>query len=251
MKKLNNKGMTIVEIIATFVIVIAVLFALYKSIANLKQKKNVISYKQATTEYRDLLTRDIENDLIFKQLTSAEITNTSPNHKVIVFHFRNSSDKKLEVFLVPNNVVDENSEVCDNISSRIDMREADDGGEEDDDEYDGEDEEEDDNDGYDDDDDDEDEDKTDDDGGEEEDSSDVDYDTYAERIVYDNQEFKLPDVGGDNIVSKNGNCVRVNGLKIRNVVFSTENNIMYLYIELYHADLGTKYSIKIIHPMYY
>ena len=57
--KLNNKGMTIIEILVTFVIVVVVATSLYASVIALKNKETIASYKESLTTDRDLMIRDI------------------------------------------------------------------------------------------------------------------------------------------------------------------------------------------------
>ena len=70
MMKLNNKGMTTVEILVTFVIVVIIVTSLYSSVVALKNKETIASYKESLIAYRDLLTRDIQKDLIEKGLSN-------------------------------------------------------------------------------------------------------------------------------------------------------------------------------------
>ena len=72
MKKLNNKGMTMIEVLVTFVIVVIIVVAMYASISNLRNRQTIASYKESIITYKDLLTREIQNDLILKQLISVE-----------------------------------------------------------------------------------------------------------------------------------------------------------------------------------
>lgn len=113
MKRLNNKGMTTMELLITFAIVASVVLALYVSIANLRSREIIASYKQSITTYKDLLTREIQNDLIMKKLTGA----TTYSNK-IVFSFSNNVTKTLEI----NSVVggkNSNSQACNNPSGNI------------------------------------------------------------------------------------------------------------------------------------
>lgn len=93
MKKLNNKGMTIVEILITFVIIASITVSLYASIASLKNKEEVASYKESITTYKNLLTREIENDIIMKKLKATK--NNTSNHITLVF--KNGEEKELSI----------------------------------------------------------------------------------------------------------------------------------------------------------
>ena len=94
MKKLNNKGMTIVEILVTFVIIASITISIYASIASLKGREEIASYKESINTYKNLLTRDIENDIIMKKLTGITVENPSSS---IILKFKNKEEKKLTV----------------------------------------------------------------------------------------------------------------------------------------------------------
>ena len=63
-RKLNNKGMTAIEILITFAIVVVIVVSMYDGIMDLKNKETVASYKLSLTTYKNLLTKDIQDDLI-------------------------------------------------------------------------------------------------------------------------------------------------------------------------------------------
>lgn len=93
--KLNNKGMTIIEILVTFVIVVVVVTSLYASVIALKNKETIASYKESLTTYRDLMIRDIESDLIEKGLSSYAYSTLETNKDKITFTFRDGQKKDL------------------------------------------------------------------------------------------------------------------------------------------------------------
>lgn len=93
--KLNNKGMTIIEILVTFVIVVVVVTSLYASVIALKNKETIASYKESLTTYRDLMIRDIESDLIEKGLSSYSISTPYTKTDKITFIFKDGQKKDL------------------------------------------------------------------------------------------------------------------------------------------------------------
>lgn len=93
--KLNNKGMTIIEILVTFVIVVVVVTSLYASVIALKNKETIASYKESLTTYRDLMIRDIESDLIEKGLKSYDYSTPETNKDKITFIFKDGQKKDL------------------------------------------------------------------------------------------------------------------------------------------------------------
>lgn len=71
MKKLNNKGMTAIEILITFVLVALITVSLYGTISSYNNKQNIESFKEKIYTYKNTLTKLIQDDLIKKGLISA------------------------------------------------------------------------------------------------------------------------------------------------------------------------------------
>lgn len=96
--KLNNKGMTAIEILVTFLIIAVIVVSLYDGIVALKDKETISSYKLSLVTYRDLLTKDIQDDLIKIGLAGAEISsmNGGTGYRV-TFTLRDGSKRVLEV----------------------------------------------------------------------------------------------------------------------------------------------------------
>ena len=92
MKNMNNKGMTTIEILVTFVIVMVIVISMYNSISNLNDRKTIASYKQSLFTYKDLLTKEIQDDLIYKQLVNVDIQNNKA-----VLTFKDGSIKELVI----------------------------------------------------------------------------------------------------------------------------------------------------------
>lgn len=114
--KLNNKGMTTVEILVTFLIVAVIVVSLYNGVVALKDKETISSYKLSLVTYRDLLTKDIQDDLIKVGLAGAEISSMSGGTGYrVTFTLRDGSKRILEVKQVFGcNAVDtvEEDELC-------------------------------------------------------------------------------------------------------------------------------------------
>ena len=97
-RKLNNKGMTAIEILVTFLIVAVIVVSLYDGIVALKDKETISSYKLSLVTYRDLLTKDIQDDLIKIGLAGAEISSMSDGTGYrVTFTLRDGSKRVLEV----------------------------------------------------------------------------------------------------------------------------------------------------------
>ena len=76
LKKLNNRGMTAVEILVCFVLMSILAVSMYSSIASYKNKQSIESAKEKIFTYKNLLTKEVQDDLIKKGLVSAEISET-------------------------------------------------------------------------------------------------------------------------------------------------------------------------------
>lgn len=103
MKKLNNKGMTAVEILVCFILVIVITVSMYTTVATYKNKQQIESFKEKIYTYKNLLTKEINDDLIKGGLVTATITESlsdpvtgNVNYSVEMV-LRNGKTKKLIV----------------------------------------------------------------------------------------------------------------------------------------------------------
>ena len=93
MKQINNKGLTTIEILVTFMITAVLAISMYASITNLKNKETIASYKQSMITYRDLLTKEIQDDLIIKHLVSVEKVDSTK----VIFNFKDGTSSELSI----------------------------------------------------------------------------------------------------------------------------------------------------------
>ena len=68
MKKLNNKGMTIIEVLVCFVLVAIISTSMYNSISNFNDRRNLESMKEKILNVKNLYTKQIEDDIVKKGL---------------------------------------------------------------------------------------------------------------------------------------------------------------------------------------
>ena len=68
MKKLNNKGMTIIEVLVCFVLVAIISTSMYNSISNFNDRRNLESMKEKIFNVKNLFTKEIEDDIVKKGL---------------------------------------------------------------------------------------------------------------------------------------------------------------------------------------
>lgn len=64
MKKLNNKGLTAIEILVCFAIISVIVISMFNIINNYKEKKDLESYKLDITTYKNTVTKTIYDDII-------------------------------------------------------------------------------------------------------------------------------------------------------------------------------------------
>lgn len=71
MKKLNNKGMTIIEVLVCFVLVAIISTSMYNSISNFNDRRNLESMKEKIINVKNLFTKQVEDDIVKKGLVYA------------------------------------------------------------------------------------------------------------------------------------------------------------------------------------
>lgn len=62
--KLNNKGITTVEVLICFILVVIITVSMYATISSFNERKIVEGYKEKVFDYKNLLTKDIQDDFI-------------------------------------------------------------------------------------------------------------------------------------------------------------------------------------------
>lgn len=199
MKKLNNKGMTAVEVLVCFVLVVIIAVSMYTTVSTYKNKQQIEAYKEKITTYKNLLTKEINDDLIKGGLVSAKITEfsesaVSGDTYSVEMSLRNGEKKCLKItsikaydYLWEESMESEFPKAQDKDDSFM--------------------------------------------------------------IAYGNcgneTEYPIPDVGE----SKNPNDKVIKDLRINNVLISTENKVLSIYVGFYHPELGNRYAIDIICPI--
>ena len=93
MKKLNNKGMTTIEVILCFVLISTIAVSLFATISSFNEKRIIEGYKAEVTTYKNIVTKDIQNDIIKRGLINV-IKN---NENSFTFVFKNGEESTLEI----------------------------------------------------------------------------------------------------------------------------------------------------------
>ena len=109
MKRLNNKGMTSIEVLLAFIVVVMLSVSMYTTISAYQNKQNIESFKEKIMTYKNLLTKEVNDDLIKKGLIAVnvdvqEANEANPlrvgNDYTITFTLKNGQQKRLLVHTV-------------------------------------------------------------------------------------------------------------------------------------------------------
>ncbi len=76
MKRLNNKGMTIIEVLISFVLIMMITASMYSSVSSFNQKRMIEEYKEQILTYKNVLTKEIQDDFIKIGLAHANYDRT-------------------------------------------------------------------------------------------------------------------------------------------------------------------------------
>lgn len=102
--KLNNKGVTTIEILISFVLLAIIVVSLYGSVESYKNKQNIESEKNQIMTYKNLLTKEIQDDLIMKGLIDVTVKHQpfvavpiKPETYTVDFSFRDGTKSQLIV----------------------------------------------------------------------------------------------------------------------------------------------------------
>ncbi len=206
MIKLNNRGVTIVEILVCFLLVSFITTSLYTTVSSFNNKRSIESVRADLLQYRNDIDKLIEDDLIHKGLIDAKIStpikNDSTTKYNIELFFRDGSKK---VLIINSQRAGEYGS-----SGSTSSPDATCTGKSDDFYI-----------GY---------------GSSE---------TSGDYLIY-----RLPNVGS----SVNKSCspnetimdLRFNSIEVKN-----SDNVLFVYVNFYHPELGNDYSVNIIAPINY
>ena len=83
MKRLNNKGITTVEVLICFVLVVIITISMYQAVSAYNERRIIEGYKQQIITYKNILTKAIQDDFIKIGLTHAKTDRKTDGDKVI------------------------------------------------------------------------------------------------------------------------------------------------------------------------
>lgn len=114
-KKLNNSGLTVVEILVCFSIVVVIVMSMFKVVNNQKAKQEIESTKNSMLTYKNEVTKTIEEDIIdgsgVKSCTINE--DTSGNYNIYTLNYTLMDNSQRELIITQYSDCDENSKVED------------------------------------------------------------------------------------------------------------------------------------------
>lgn len=216
-KKLNNKGMTTVEILISFVLVALISTSLYTTISNYNRKMDREAFKLEINKYKNILTKEIQDDIIKGGLISAQIKEfhssnaTQPDDIYVVdLELKDHSVKRLAVrrrlaeFYIKDASDTNSSKIDDYFMIYYGKPSV----------------------AY----------------------ASINNSNYKNGL----EEFPIPDVGyGENDQTCGSRNCRVKNLRLTNVILKNGNQVLSIFLGFQHIDEGTKYAINIVSPINY
>lgn len=99
MKKLNNKGMTAVEVLVCFVMVVIITVSMYTMVSAYKNKQEIEAIKEKIVTYKNLLTKEINDDLIKNGIISADVKefDADSDNFEVTMTLKNGDKKRLKI----------------------------------------------------------------------------------------------------------------------------------------------------------
>ena len=192
MKRLNNKGITTIEVIICFVLVVIITVSMYSTVSSFNEKRILEQEKEEIYSWKNTLTKEIEDDFIKIGLTHALYERTIDNSTKTTIHtvtceLKDGTDRKLV------------------IEQRLAKSTYHIGG-----------------------------------------TASQDYFMVKYGPSNNLSEYPIPDLGSGD---QDGN---IKNLSINNVYISvTDDNVLSIYIGLYHPTFSTRYALKVVAPIDY
>ena len=99
MRKLDNRGFTVVELTLSFIFVFTIAFSMYELLFNYRVRLNEESIKSQLMDYRNEITLAIQNDINEKTLKNIEYCKQGSNiiDRCLVLNFNDNTSKQLAV----------------------------------------------------------------------------------------------------------------------------------------------------------
>ena len=85
MKKLNNKGITTIEVLLCFALVVIITVSMYATISSYNDRRIIESYKEQVYSYKNILTKTIQDDFIKIGLTHVSYKKELGSDKITTY----------------------------------------------------------------------------------------------------------------------------------------------------------------------
>ena len=100
MKKLNSKGFTTIEVILCFVLITIIATTMYTTITSFNQKRITEQYKSKMYTYKNIITKQIQDDILKNGLLSVEkkplyVNSDKISIQEVKLNFKDGSSKTL------------------------------------------------------------------------------------------------------------------------------------------------------------
>ncbi len=99
MRKIDNKGFTVIELILSFTLVMILSVGMYKMVANYRDKSQLEAIRSEMIDYKTKIIADIENDISEKFLDTVDYCRKSGTieKRCLVLKFKDGTSKRLMV----------------------------------------------------------------------------------------------------------------------------------------------------------
>lgn len=100
MKKLNNKGMTTIEVLLSFVLIVIITVSMYGTVSAFNEKRMIEEYKSEIYVYKNTVTKAIQDDFIKVGLTHASYTEANSaigREYVVDCDLKDGTQRRLEI----------------------------------------------------------------------------------------------------------------------------------------------------------
>ncbi len=101
--KLNNKGMTAIEMLVSFVIIVAITVGLYDTVLNYQNKQQIESFYSEVIAYTNSLQKVLQDELIKEHVTSVTVNDTD-GYRATFYYSTGTSKQLLFVPMTSNSV---------------------------------------------------------------------------------------------------------------------------------------------------
>lgn len=102
MRKINNRGFTLVEVVISFAIVMILVIGMLNIILKTRSEANDRNFTKSMIEYKEIMTETISSDLIrygFKNIDNCSVCSNQDKCKCIKITFEDNTSKDLNVNL--------------------------------------------------------------------------------------------------------------------------------------------------------